>query len=283
MGEPEREARHPALDQRFTKPAGVRPSSHEPRQEGSNAGEVTSPHGLDEWTLNLILGASFAFAPLDTQFLYLLNGERGWVRWVPVSLINDMKGLDLLGCASVRYYVQGIDFTYVEDSMRVDVAPDVASAYAEQEKNGLIGIDVFLQFKPPDYGPMTQSLFGQWKSCVDNQGKEDVRLITSFPFTGAMMSIRLDEHELYAGLMSALTEDPREQEALKQVADSVSRASQQMPQGFADHIHCVATARLNDQNLPTVLATWRESDAAGSGAAPSSGSPEAVSPGSRPS
>jgi hypothetical protein len=279
-GEPGREARRPALNRQSPEVGGMRQSSSEPHQEGLAAGEEAPPHGLDEFTLNLLLGASFAYAPLDTQFLFVANEEKIWVNWVPISLIDDMKGLGVLGCASVKYYVQGVEFTYVENSRRREVVSDVAAAFAEQEKKELISIDVFLQFQPPDYGPITQSIRGQWKGCIDNQGRKDVRLISSFPFTGTMMKYRLEAHELLVGLVGAITDDPQEKEALERVITSVQQAEKQMPKGPADHILCVAVTRLNGQDLPTVLTTGLGLDAAGDGGTPSQ-APQVASRGLR--
>lgn len=64
---------------------------------------------------------------------------------------------------------------------------------------------------------------------------------------------RMREHGHWASQMLAHVKDAQAQAILNRVAASMRAAQQQIPDGFAHHIHCVAYFTQNDKSLHTVF------------------------------
>ncbi len=226
--------------------------------------------------LNTLMACSFMNAPLETEFLLVRNSQQEWTRWTPLVCIDDMQGLEALCSAAVHYAFLNIGDRHVYDHIRSAVIPEVRDTYIKLNNSLRIHIKVFLHFDARNYGKLEPAVRAGWITAYNSASNlYTVTTATPFPLSGRTMKQRLVEHESWLNEACGTYDQWREN--LSKVLSFVRSLIQQMPDGPAHEIECIAYGQKDRQNVHLVLSKndWAES-ARPVHAAPSMGAPLAA-------
>ena len=224
--------------------------------------------GVSVKDLNDLLACSLMNAPMDTEFLILLNEQQHWIKWTPLVFIENMQGLKASGHGSALYGLgDQSQSPSVCDHFRSLVISEARDAFINIRETPGLCLELYPFFKPMDYGQLDHEIRGRWVTTVDDQRNFDIVSVLPLPLSGWTMKQRLLQHETVIKKWIASTDDRALKDGLNNLLNVLQSVVKQTPDGLADHMLCrahviengqVQSTALSDEEPETVKSSVRE-------------------------